>query len=105
MFPSAKAKHQKLVRQLQCQKQCIDHIPYDLSGLSRALFSDNLSRNSCIDFYLHGGGHDLVQFNSFRLNAFWTLLKQLTEKQREEEVSETWNPVQIEWHPKGNELP
>ena len=48
MFPSAKAKQQKQVRQLQCQKQCIDHIPYYLSGLSRALFSDNLSRNSCI---------------------------------------------------------
>ena len=30
------------------QKQCIDHIPYYLSGLSRAHFSDNLSRNSCI---------------------------------------------------------
>ena len=31
-----------------CQKQCIDHIPYYLSELSRAHFSDNLSRNSCI---------------------------------------------------------
>ena len=30
------------------QKQCIDHIPYYLSGLSRAHFSDNFSRNSCI---------------------------------------------------------
>ena len=30
------------------QKQCIDHIPYYLSGLSRAHFSDNLSRHSCI---------------------------------------------------------
>ena len=30
------------------QKQYIDHIPYYLSGLSRARFSDNLSRNSCI---------------------------------------------------------
>ena len=28
--------------------QCIDHIPYYLLGLSRALFSDNLSRSSCI---------------------------------------------------------
>ena len=28
------------------QKQCIDHIPYYLSGLSRAHFSANLSRNS-----------------------------------------------------------
>ena len=33
------------------QEQCIDHIPYYLSGLSRALFfSDNLSRNSCISW-------------------------------------------------------
>ena len=30
------------------QKQCIDYLPYYLSGLSRAHFSDNLSRNSCI---------------------------------------------------------
>ena len=33
------------------QKQCIDHIPYYLSGLSRVHFSDNLSRNSCIHSY------------------------------------------------------
>ena len=48
MSVSAKGKQQKLVRQLQCQEQCIEHIPYYLSGLSRAHFSDNLSRNSCI---------------------------------------------------------
>ena len=30
-----------------CQKQCIDHIPYCLSGLPCAHFSDNLSWNSC----------------------------------------------------------
>ena len=30
------------------QEQCIDHIPYYLLGLSRAHFSNNLSRNSCI---------------------------------------------------------
>ena len=38
MFASAKRKKQKQVRQLQCQKQCIDHISYYLSGLSRAHF-------------------------------------------------------------------
>ena len=48
MSVSAKGKQQKLVRQLQCQERCIEHIPYYLSGLSRAHFSDNLSRNSCI---------------------------------------------------------
>ena len=48
MFPSAKAKQQKKVGQLQCQKQCMGHIPYYLSGILRVLFSDNLSRNSCI---------------------------------------------------------
>ena len=48
MSVSAKGKQQKLVRQLQCHEQCIEHIPYYLSGLSRAHFSDNLSRNSCI---------------------------------------------------------
>ena len=30
------------------QEECIYHIPYYLSGLSRARFPDNLSRNSCI---------------------------------------------------------
>ena len=30
------------------QEECIDHIPYYLSGLSRARFPDNLSRNNCI---------------------------------------------------------
>ena len=30
------------------QQQCIEHIPYYLSGLSPAHFSDNLSRNNCI---------------------------------------------------------
>ena len=29
------------------REQCIDHIPCYLSGLSRAHFSNNLSRNSC----------------------------------------------------------
>ena len=38
MSVSAKGKQQKLVRQLQCQEQCIEHIPYYLSGLSRASF-------------------------------------------------------------------
>ena len=40
MFASAKGKHRKKVRQLQCQEQCIDHIPYYFLGLSRAHFSD-----------------------------------------------------------------
>ena len=35
---SAKGKQQKWVRQLQCQEQCIEHIPYYRSGLSRAHF-------------------------------------------------------------------
>ena len=48
MFASTRGKEQKRVRHLQCQEQCIDHIPYYLSGMARALFSDNLSRNSCI---------------------------------------------------------
>ena len=35
MFARAKGKR---IRQLQCQEQCIDHIPYCLSGLSRVHF-------------------------------------------------------------------
>ena len=38
MFASSKGKEQKEVRQPQCQDQCIDNIPYYLSGLSRAYF-------------------------------------------------------------------
>ena len=38
MSASAKGQQQKQVRQLQCQEQCIDHISYYLSGLSRAHF-------------------------------------------------------------------
>ena len=38
MFVSAERKQRKQFRQLQCQEQCIDHIPYYLSGLSRAHF-------------------------------------------------------------------
>ena len=30
------------------QKQCIDHIPYYLSGLARVLFSDNLTRDQAL---------------------------------------------------------
>ena len=52
MCASAKGKQQKWIQQLQCQGQCIEHIPYYLSGLSRALFSDSLSRNSCMAEYL-----------------------------------------------------
>ena len=38
MFAGAKGKQQKQVRQLQCQEQCIDYIPYYISRLSRAHF-------------------------------------------------------------------
>ena len=35
---SFKVKQQKQFRRLQCQEQSIDHVPYYLSGLSRAHF-------------------------------------------------------------------
>ena len=35
------------------RNSCIEHIPYYLSGLSRAHFSDNLSRNSCMRIRYH----------------------------------------------------
>ena len=41
-----KESNKKLV---QCQEQCIDHIPYYLLDCRKEIFSDNLSRNSCID--------------------------------------------------------
>ena len=53
MAAGAKGKQQKQVRQLQCQEQCIDHIPYYLSGLSRAHFSDTLSRSSCVQYFFY----------------------------------------------------
>ena len=49
------------------QEQCIDHISYYLSGLSRAHFSDNLSRNSCI----HNGQNNKQLFFSLEfVNIF-----------------------------------
>ena len=50
MFANAKGKQQQKIQQLHCQEQRVDHIPCYLSGLSRAHFSDNLSRNSCKHF-------------------------------------------------------
>ena len=47
IFANAKRKQQQKIVQLQCQEQRIDHIPYYLSELSCAHFSDNLSRKSC----------------------------------------------------------
>ena len=38
MFANAKVKQQWKIQQLQCQEQCIDHIPNYLSGLLRARF-------------------------------------------------------------------
>ena len=38
MFANVKGKQQKQVRRQQCPEQCIEHIPYYLSGLSRAQF-------------------------------------------------------------------
>ena len=38
MFANAKGKQQWKIQQPQCQEQCIDHIPYYLSGLLRAHF-------------------------------------------------------------------
>ena len=39
------------IRQLHCQEQRIDHIPYYLPGLPHVhISSDNLSQNSCIHF-------------------------------------------------------
>ena len=52
MFASAKGKQQIRFDRYSRQKQCIDDIPYYLSGLSRAHFSDNFSRNSCIHVYV-----------------------------------------------------
>ena len=48
MFASGKGKQQKWIR-VQCQEQCISHIPYITFRDCRVhIFSDNLSRNSCI---------------------------------------------------------
>ena len=52
MFASAKGKQQKKVRQLQCQEQCIDHIPYYLSGLSRAQFLRQPNLQIAVYFFI-----------------------------------------------------
>ena len=46
MFGALKEKQGKYFRQLQCQEQCTDHIPYYSSGLLRAHLVSDLSRNS-----------------------------------------------------------
>ena len=38
MFVNAKGKQQWKIQQPQCLEECIDHIPYYLSGLLRAHF-------------------------------------------------------------------
>ena len=57
------------------QKQCIDNIPYYLSGLRRARFSDNLSRNSCIwlNVGVMAGNRDQSK-KSKKVNAFLLIL-------------------------------
>ena len=57
------------------QEQCIDHIPYYLSGLSRAHFSDNLSRNSCISGNIASVSlaTNFTQFDAFLKSLDWHL--------------------------------
>ena len=52
MFANAKGRNKSRFDSNSVREQCIDHIPYYLSGLSRAHFSDNPSRNNCISFGL-----------------------------------------------------
>ena len=49
MFARAKGKQQRSFDSYTCTvRNSVLHILYYLSGLSRAHFADNLSRNSCI---------------------------------------------------------
>ena len=48
MFASAKGKQQKWLDSYSVREQCIDHIPYYLSGLSRPRVSGQPFSNSCI---------------------------------------------------------
>ena len=70
MFASAKGKKQKQVRQVQCQEQRIDHIPYYLSGLSRSLFFPTTPLEVAV--YGHG---------------FYGLSRMLTRKNENKDVS------------------
>ena len=49
------------------QKQCIDHIPYYLSRLSHAHFSDNLSRKIAV--------YSLLNNNKVSCNILWGLFE------------------------------
>ena len=60
-------KATKKIRQLQCQEQRLDHIPYYLSGLSRAHLPDNLSRNSCMLVNPDGSLSNQVSFSQEQL--------------------------------------
>ena len=53
MSVSAKGKQQKQVRQLQCQEQCIAHIPYYLLGFVTCTFFPTTGVDP--GFFLGGG--------------------------------------------------
>ena len=49
MFKSAKGKQQKQARQLQCQEQCIDHVPYYLFGIVACTFFPTTFREIAVE--------------------------------------------------------
>ena len=70
-----KESNKSWFRQLQCQEQCIAHIPYYLSGLSQAHFFLQPTRKSCIQtnvMYMQG-----CRCDSLTLSLTLWLLKPL----------------------------
>ena len=85
------------------QEQCIDHIPYYLSGLSRAhFFSDNLSRNSCIKYDARGwcfqrncvGDVLHVSWNPYPISDqnLWFSLPYFRPNQKFDTLFQIWSP-------------
>ena len=66
MSASGKGKQQKYIQQLQCQEQCIAHIPYYLSGLSRALFPTTF-----LEIAVHGGSAPRSPTPYLFIHHFW----------------------------------
>ena len=73
MFASAKGKKQKQVRQVQCQEQRIDHIPYYLSGLSRSPFFPTTPLEVAVAFDKPGfqkSGQYTIKVSSGKVKVF-----------------------------------
>ena len=80
------------------QEQCIDHIQYFLSGLSRAHFSDNLSWNSCrmkFTVQILFSAFLFICYQVFRSEGYMTQYKDKSKNDVSQDSSE--KPFKFRW--------